>query len=53
MGSVLPAVDVVVVALRFFAKRHMNQAYRADDWFILVSLVRDPATASFRAALME
>lgn len=39
-GAVLPAVDIVLVALRFYAKRKTTLKYGVDDWLILVSLVR-------------
>lgn len=39
MGSILPAIDIIVVALRFYAKRKRGAKYGPDDWLILVSLV--------------
>ena len=39
MGTVLPAIDILAVALRFIAKRTRGSWYGPDDWLILISLV--------------
>ena len=38
MGAVLPAIDIIVVALRLYAKRKIRR-YGIDDWLVVVSLV--------------
>ena len=38
MGAVWPALDIILVALRLYAKRKTRR-YGIDDWLVVVSLV--------------
>lgn len=38
MGAVLPAIDIILVALRLFAKTKIRR-YGIDDGLVIVSLV--------------
>ena len=38
MGAVWTALDIILVALRLYAKRKIRR-YGIDDWLIIVSLV--------------
>ena len=38
MGAVWPALDIILVALRLYAKRRTGR-YGIDDWLVVVSLV--------------
>lgn len=39
LGAILPAIDVVVVALRFYARRKQKLQLMVDDWLVVPALV--------------
>jgi len=41
LGSIIPLLflDVIVVALRFYARRQRRQTLQIDDWLIVIALV--------------
>ena len=42
VGSVLPGLASIAVALRFYSRRLKGLSLGADDWLILCSLVHKP-----------
>lgn len=44
IGAALPAVAIIVVALRFWTRAMQKVDYGIDDWLILIGLVRAPCS---------
>ena len=39
LGAALPAVCIMIVAMRFYVRRHQRTSVSIDDWLILGALV--------------